>query len=193
MLGLPLADEKDGGKNREQAMKLTPTTEKFIVHWGEMGAQWGVSRSVAQIHALLYLSEHPLHAEQINVLLGLARSNISTSLKELLNWGLISRTQVLGDRRDHYEALKDNWEIVLRISEGRKKREFDPTLNLLRMVTNTMEYDHEVSSAQRAQIDELVGFMETMTGWYDEIRKVPKEKLLRLMQMGAKVVKFLGL
>lgn len=173
-------------------MKLTPTTEKFIVHWGEMGSQWGVSRSVAQIHALLYLSERPLHAEQITVILGLARSNVSTSLKELLNWRLITRVHVLGDRRDHFEAIKDNWEIVLRISEGRKKREIDPTLNLLRMVTDTMEYDREVTPTQRAQIDELVGFMETMTSWYDDIRKVPKDKLLRLMKMGAKVVKFIG-
>ena len=173
-------------------MKLTPTTEKFIVHWGEMGSQWGVSRSVAQIHALLYLSERPLHAEQINVLLGLARSNVSTSLKELLNWRLINRVQILGDRRDHYEAVKDNWEIVLRISEGRKKREIDPTLNLLRLVANNTEYDHEVTPTQRAQIDELVGFMETMTKWYDEIRTVPKDKLFRLMKFGSKIVKFLG-
>ena len=173
-------------------MKLTPTTEKFIVHWGEMGSQWGVSRSVAQIHALLYLSDRPLHAEQITVILGLARSNVSTSLKELLNWRLITRAHILGDRRDHYQAVKDNWEIVLRISEGRKKREIDPTLNLLKMVTDTLEYDQEVTPAQRKQIDELVGFMETMTMWYEDIRKVPKEKLLRLMKMGAKVVKFVG-
>lgn len=173
-------------------MKLTPTTEKFIVHWGKMGTQWGVSRSVAQIHALLYLSEHPFHAEQIAVILDLARSNVSTSLKELLRWRLITRVQILGDRRDHYEAVKDNWEIVLRISEGRKKREIDPTLQLLRMVANNTQYDHEVTPAQRAQIDELVGFMETMTQWYDDIRTVPREKLFRLMKLGAKIVKFIG-
>ncbi len=173
-------------------MKLTPTTEKFIVHWGEMGSQWGVSRSVAQIQALLYLSERPLHAEQISVILDLARSNVSTSLKELLNWRLIVRTQILGDRRDHFEAIKDNWEIVMRISEGRKKREFDPTLHMLRLVANNTRYDHEVTPEQRAQIDELVGFMETMTRWYDDIRTVPKEKLLRLMKLGAKVAKFIG-
>ena len=173
-------------------MQLTPTTEQFIVHWGEMGSQWGVSRSVAQIHALLYLSEAPLHAEQIHVLLGLARSNISTSLKELLNWGLITRAQILGDRRDHYLALKDNWEIILRISEGRKKREFDPTLQHLRMVADTNESRRDLSPTQQTQIHELVDFMETLTKWYDDIRSVPKDKLLPLMKMGAKVVKFLG-
>lgn len=173
-------------------MKLTPTTEKFIVHWGEMGSQWGVSRSVAQIHALLYLNETPLHAEQISVILNLARSNVSTSIKELLAWRLITRTQILGDRRDHYVAIKDNWEIVLRISEGRKKREIDPTLHLLRLVADNTEYDHEVTPGQRAQIDELVGFMETLDTWYNDIRTVPKEKLLRLMKLGAKIVKFIG-
>ena len=173
-------------------MRLTPTTEKFIVHWGEMGKQWGVSRSVAQIQALLYLSERPLHAEQISVILDLARSNVSTSLKELLNWRLIIRTQILGDRRDHYEAVKDNWEIVMRISEGRKKREIDPTLHMLRVVANDTQYDHEVTPEQAAQIDELVGFMETTTSWYDDIRTVPKEKLIRLMKMGAKIAKFIG-
>ena len=173
-------------------MRLTPTSEKFIVHWGEMGTQWGVSRSVAQIQALLYLSERPLHAEQISVILNLARSNVSTSIKELLNWRLITRAQILGDRRDHFEAIKDNWEIVLRISEGRKKREIDPTLHLLRLVADNTQYDHEVTPQQRAQITELVGFMETMTNWYDDIRTVPKEKLFRLMKLGAKIVKFIG-
>ena len=172
-------------------LKLTPTTEKFILHWGEMGGQWGVNRSVAQIHALLYLTEEPLHAEQITVILDLARSNVSTSIKELLNWELITRAQVLGDRRDHYVAIKDNWEIVLRIAEGRKKREIDPTLNMLRLVANNTQYDHEVTPVQRAQIDELVGFMETMTNWYDDIRTIPKPKLLHLMKLGAKIVKFL--
>jgi len=173
-------------------MRLTPTTEKFIVHWGEMGKQWGVIRSVAQIHGLLYLSERPLHAAQITVILNLARSNVSTSLKELLNWRLITRAQVLGDRRDHFEAIKDNWEIVLRISEGRKKREIDPTLHLLRMVADNTKYDDEVTEGQREQIGELIGFMETMTDWYDDIRMVPKEKLLRLMKLGGTIVKFIG-
>lgn len=173
-------------------MKLTPTTEKFVVHWGEMGSQWGVNRSVAQIQALLYLSEHPLHAEQISDILGIARSNVSTSIKELLGWKLIRRTQILRDRRDHFEAVKDNWQIVMLITEGRKQREIDPTLGLLRLVADNAQYDHEVSPIQRAQIDELVGFMETLTSWYDEMRVIPKEKLLRLMKLGKTVVKFLG-
>lgn len=170
---------------------LTPTTEKFIVHWGEMGAQWGVNRSVAQIHALLYLSENPLHAEQISVILTLARSNVSNSLKELQSWRLIERAQILGDRRDHYTAIKDNWEIVMRIAEGRKRREIDPTLDLLRMVTIDPDFEQNVSPEQNKQITELVSFMDNMNHWYEDIRTLPRPKLLRLMKMGAKIAKFL--
>lgn len=170
---------------------LTPTTEKFIVHWGEMGVQWGVNRSVAQIHALLYLSENPLHAEQISVILTLARSNVSNSLKELQSWRLIERAQILGDRRDHYTAIKDNWEIVMRIAEGRKRREIDPTLDLLRMVTIDPDFERNVSVEQNKQITELVSFMDSMNHWYEDIRTLPRPKLLRLMKMGAKIAKFL--
>lgn len=170
---------------------LTPTTEKFIVHWGEMGVQWGVNRSVAQIHALLYLSENPLHAEQISVILTLARSNVSNSLKELQSWRLIERAQILGDRRDHYTAIKDNWEIVMRIAEGRKRREIDPTLDLLRMVTIDPDFEQNVSPEQNTQITELVSFMDNMNHWYEDIRTLPRPKLLRLMKMGAKIAKFL--
>lgn len=172
--------------------KLTPVTEQFIVRWGEMGSQWGVNRSVAQIHALLYLSEVPLHAEQIGVILSLARSNVSTSVKELLNWRLITRTQVLGDRRDHFIAEKDNWEIVMRIAEGRKRREIDPVLHMVRRTALHPDLKKETSAAQQAQIKELVEFMEATTNWYDDIVRIPKAKLLRLMKMGARVVRFLG-
>ena len=170
---------------------LNQTTEAFIVHWGEMGSSWGVNRSVAQIHALLYLSEEPLHAEQICVLLDMARSNVSTSIKELLGWRLITRTQILGDRRDHYQAIKDNWDIVLRIAEGRKKREIDPTLHMLKIVTHSKNYEKELSTAQKRQIGELLGFMETTTSWFDDIITLPQTKLLGLMKMGGKVAKFL--
>ena len=102
-------------------MELTPTMERFILHWGEMGARWGVNRSVAQVHALLYLSPEPLHAEEITEILEIARSNVSTSIKELQAWGLVKLTHVKGDRRDHFEALKDNWAILTTIVEEREE------------------------------------------------------------------------
>ncbi len=172
-------------------IKLNQTTEAFIVHWGEMGATWGVNRSVAQIHALLYLSQEPLHAEQISVLLGMARSNVSTSIKELLNWRLIDRTHVFGDRRDHYTGIKDNWDIVLRIAQGRKRREIDPTLHMLKNVASAPDYGQDTSTEQRKQISELIGFMETTTKWFDDIITIPQPKLVRLMKMGAKITKFI--
>ena len=112
-------------------IKLTPVMQKFILHWGEMGTRWGVNRTVAQIHALLYLSPVPRHAEQIADTLSVARSNVSNSLKELQNWGLIKVVHVMGDRRDHFESIKDVWEMYRIVLDERKKRELDPYLQLL--------------------------------------------------------------
>src|SRR3954463_16595525 len=108
--------------------RLAPAVEHFVLHWGDMGGQWGVNRSVAQIHALLYVSERPLTAEDIADTLGMARSNVSNSMRELLAWKLIRRVPVLGDRRDHYEAETDLWQMVSRIAQGRKEREIDPAV-----------------------------------------------------------------
>src|SRR3546814_13618165 len=105
---------------------LSPAATEFILHWGNLGGQWGVNRSVAQIHALLFISDRPLHAEEIAEMLGLARSNVSNSIKELLGWRLIDRVPLLGDRRDHFDAAKDIWAMVTRIAAGRKARAIDP-------------------------------------------------------------------
>src|ERR671923_1051045 len=113
-------------------MKLTPVRQKFILHWGEMGARWGINRTVAQIHALLFLSPKPLNAEEIVDALAVARSNVSTSLKELQGWGIVKLVHVLGDKRDHFESMKDVWEMFRVVLDERKRREIDPTLSVLR-------------------------------------------------------------
>src|SRR5438034_11520561 len=113
-------------------IKLSPIQQKVILHWGEMGTRWGINRTVAQIHALLYLSPKPLHAEDIAETLSVARSNVSTSLKELQGWGIVKLVHVLGDKRDHFESLKDVWEMFRLVLDERKRREIDPTLQLLR-------------------------------------------------------------
>src|SRR5262245_49369024 len=113
-------------------MAMTPLIQKFILHWGEMGTRWGINRTVAQIHALLFLSPKPLTAEEIAELLGVARSNVSNSLKELQGWGIVKVVHVMGDRRDHFESMKDVWEMFRVILDERKKRESDPTLIMLR-------------------------------------------------------------
>src|SRR5580693_8258054 len=113
-------------------LPLTPVQQKFILHWGEMGTRWGINRTVAQIHALLYISPKPLHAEEIVEALSVARSNVSTSLKELQGWGIVKMVHVLGDKRDHFESMKDVWEMFRVVLDERKRREIDPTLGMLR-------------------------------------------------------------
>src|SRR6476469_8522973 len=111
---------------------LKPVQQKFILHWGEMGTRWGINRTVAQIHALLYVSPEPLPAEDIATVLGVARSNVSTSLKELQSWGIVKLVHVLGDKRDHFESMQDVWEMFRMVLDERKRREIDPTLSMLR-------------------------------------------------------------
>ncbi len=173
-------------------MHLTPTMEKFVLHWGEMGTQWGVNRSVSQIHAVLYLSPTPLSAEDIAETLSLARSNVSNSLKELLAWKLITRTHVMGDRRDHFEAKTDLWEMLLTIAEGRKTREVDPTLTMLRQCMLEAEEDGNTPEYAIARIARMLEFMDTLTSWYSQVSRLNKPTLVKLMKMGSKVAKFVG-
>lgn len=171
-------------------MQLTPAMERYVLHWGEMGARWGVNRSVAQIHALLYLAPNPLTAEEIADTLSIARSNVSMSLKELLAWGLVRKASLRGDRRDHFEALRDNWEIVMRIVEERKKREVDPTLSILRACAMEAASDGRTATETRQRIEGLLEFMETLTSWYDQVRTLPRPVLVGLMKMGSRVSRF---
>ena len=175
-----------------ESRKLAPAVERFILHWGDMGNQWGVNRSVAQIHALLYLSERPLTAEDVADTLGLARSNVSNSLKELIGWKLIRRVPVLGDRRDHYEAETDLYEMVLRIAQGRKEREIDPAAAALRACMAEAENDPRVSAVARKRLGEMQDFVEKLNRWYDQMLGVPPAKIMALIGMGTKVVNFLG-
>ena len=173
-------------------MKLTPIMEKYILHWGEMGTRWGVNRTVAQIHALLYLSSEPLNAEEITETLGVARSNVSTSIKELQSWKLVKVTHMLGDRRDHFTTMKDPWELFYTIMEGRKQRELDPTMSLLRECVLEGEQDKQTPVEVKARIKEVLEFMETLDTWHSQIKGLPKSTLLKLIKLGARVQGFLG-
>src|SRR5438445_7955777 len=125
--------------------KLPAAVERFVLHWGDMGDEWGVNRSVSQIHGLLYLAEAPMTAEDIADTLGMARSNVSNSLKELQSWNLIRRVPILGDRRDHFEAETDIWEVAARIAAGRKEREIDPAVDALRACVSDAAADPTTS------------------------------------------------
>jgi len=172
-------------------MKLTDTMEKFILHWGEMGTRWGVNRTVAQIHALLYLSEEPMDAESITETLGVARSNVSNSIKELQSWGLVTTVHVLGDRRDHFNSHKDLWEITRIIMNERKKREIDPTITMLRQCVMESGDDKKTSTVVKQRIEDTLEFMEMMSNWYDQMKNVPTPTLTKLMKTGAKITSFL--
>jgi DNA-binding transcriptional regulator GbsR (MarR family) len=172
------------------ATALIPEVEAFILHWGEMGTQWGVNRSVAQVHALVYLSDHPLNAEEICSALGLARSNVSTALKELQAYEIVRRTHVLGDRRDHFVAETDPWELLMKIAAERKRREIDPTIVLLGELVEKLDGRKDVPDHVRERIGRMHQFIGTLTSWYEDIRRVPKPTLIALMKLGARVARF---
>lgn len=172
-------------------MKITPAIERYILHWGEMGTRWGVNRSVSQIHALLYLSEEALTAEEISDTLGIARSNVSTSLKELQSWQLIRMVQKMGDRRDHFTAEKDLWTMLLTIVAERKRREIDPTLSLLRQTKLEAADDPEIDANVKERMERMLEFLETLTDWYEKMQRLPKPTLVALMKMGTSVARFI--
>jgi len=171
--------------------QLTPVQQKFILHWGTMGQQWGINRTVAQIHALLFISPEPLPAEDIAGTLKVARSNVSNSLRELESWGIIRTVSVIGDRRDHFESLKEVWELFRVIVEERKRREFDPTLTLLRECVAESEKS-KTDAFTHQRLSELLGFFETMGAWFEQMRKLPNTAVVKLLKLGDKLVKMLG-
>src|SRR5687768_17540782 len=148
-------------------MKLTPVMERFILHWGEMGWRWGINRSVAQVHALLMLAPKPLPAEEIGETLNVARSNVSTSIKELNGWGLVRVVHVFGDRREHFETLRDVWEMFLVIMRERKKRELEPTLATLRECAHQAKTGKVDAEYTVRRLEELTEFIELAGSWAD--------------------------
>jgi DNA-binding transcriptional regulator GbsR (MarR family) len=175
-----------------QTDQLSGPVERFVLHWGEMGTAWGVNRSVAQIHALLYLSDVPLTAEDIADRLGMARSNVSTSLRELLGWNLIRRVHAMGDRRDYYEAEADMFEMVRRIAMGRKAREIDPALAVLRSCLADAKADAAVSPSVRKRLAAMLDFTETVDRSFGEIMRLPAPTLMGLIRMGGAIARFAG-
>ena len=160
---------------------------RFILHWGEMGARWGINRSVAQIHALLYLSPRPMHAEEIAAALGVARSNVSNSLRELQGWGLVKIAHILSDRRDHFESLKDVWKMFEIVVAERKRREVDPTVEFLQ----ELEARQDGDAYTKERVKEMLAFFESMTGFYQEMQRLPSGALPALVKLRGKIRKML--
>jgi DNA-binding transcriptional regulator GbsR (MarR family) len=174
-------------------MDLTPVMEKFILHWGEMGSTWGVNRTVAQIHALLYLSPKPLTAEEISETLSIARSTVSTGLRELQSWDIIKAVHVLGDRRDHFEAETDVWEMFRAILTERKHREIDPTVEFLQESMAQVDEHGAEDPYMEERLQALLDFYETVTTLYAQLEHVPSEVLAEVAELGDKLGKVLGM
>jgi DNA-binding transcriptional regulator GbsR (MarR family) len=172
--------------------RLPPAIERFVVAWGEMGELWGVNRSVSQIHALLYISDEPLTAEDIAEWLMLARSNVSNSLRELVTWSLIRRVSVLGDRRDYYEAEADVFEMVRRIAANRKSREIDPAIVALRQCLAAADGDARISPEALRRFRTMLAFTEGVSRSFDEVLRLPTPVLSKLIKMGGAIARFVG-
>ena len=173
-------------------MELTVAAQQFVLHWGEMGARWGINRTVAQTHALLFLSPQALNAEDIMNTLCVARSHVSTSLRELQAWGIVRVVHILGDRRDYFESVGDVWEMFGIILEERKRREIDPTVAMLQNCFEEARADGKTPAYTRQRIGEMLSFMETIDAWYSQVRRLPREAQVRLLKLGRKLPKILG-
>ncbi len=173
-------------------MKLTPAQSKLVLHWGEMGTRWGINRTVAQIHALLYFSPKPLAADEITEVLQVARSHVSNSLKELQAWGIVGVVHLMGDRRDHFQSLKDVWQTFEILLDERKRREVDPMLKVLRETAAMMaEEKSPTDTYTQERVGDLLTFLESVDSWYGEVRRLPRAARMKLVTFGAKLSQWL--
>lgn len=172
-------------------MDLSPTLSRFVLHWGEMGTRWGVNRTVAQIHALLYITGRPMHAEEIADTLGVARSNVSTSIRELQGWNLVKLMHLSGDRRDHFGTSTQVWELLRTIVRERQRREIAPTVEVLRELLADPGLSRDPAEA-RLRMRETLELLETLTAWSDEMLRLDTATLTKVLKLGAKIKKLLG-
>lgn len=168
-------------------MELTPAARKFVLHWGEMGDAWGINRTMAQVHALLFVAPEPLDAEAISTLLDVSRSNVSTSLRELITWGVIKRVHIIGDRRDRFEALKDVMETFRVIMAERKRREMDPTIALLQSCVQEAADGGSTDAYTRQQLEQMLEFTRMLTAWYAQVDRLSTPALQRFFRAGGKL------
>ena len=170
-------------------MFLTPAAQKFVLHWGEMGQAWGINRTMAQVHALLFVAPEALDAEEISRLLDVSRSNVSTSLRELITWGVVKRVHIIGDRRDRFEALKDVMDTFRVIMAERKRREMDPTIALLEHCVSEAKSGGTNDEYTREQLEKMLEFVRMVTTWYGQVDHLPTPALEALFKGGALVAR----
>jgi DNA-binding transcriptional regulator GbsR (MarR family) len=171
--------------------ELPGTVRRFVLEWGNLGERWGMNRSVCQIHALLYASKDPKSAEDIADTLGIARSNVSNSLKELQSWNIIRSVPVLGDRRTFYAAETDLWNLVSRIAAGRKARELDPAAAALRECVEMSRDDAHVDPVVQVRLREMLDFVERISRWYEQMIALPRASIVALMKLGGGIARLI--
>jgi DNA-binding transcriptional regulator GbsR (MarR family) len=173
-------------------MVLTSAAQRFVIHWGEMGQAWGINRTMAQVHALLFVSPEALDAEEISRLLDVSRSNVSTSLRELITWGVVKRVHLIGDRRDRFEALKDVMDTFRVIMAERKRREMDPTIALLETCVGDAASGGPTDEYTRAQLEKMLEFVRMVTAWYGQIDRLPTPALRAFLEGGGRLARLFG-
>jgi DNA-binding transcriptional regulator GbsR (MarR family) len=172
--------------------ELSPVAQRFVLHWGEMGTRWGINRTVAQIHALLYISEKPLTADDFVRILAVSRSNVGNSIKELQGWKLATVVNQFGQRKEYYETSKDVWELFKIVLEGRMQREIQPTRDVLRQCVSELEQAGKEDQYVKKQLTNLAEFVETSTAWVQEVLPMSTPMLKRIVRMGSKIQKLFG-
>ncbi len=170
---------------------LSPELEAFILNWGEKLSHWGLNRTEAQIYTLLFLTERPLTADDITVALKVARSNVSGSLKELQSWGIVRVISVPGERKKHFECVKDVWEVFQIVVHEQKRREIDPMIETLTHAHDELKRKKQDAYAQ-TKMNEMIGFFDTTTGWYAKVENMPVETIKKYVKMAGKVSQILG-
>jgi DNA-binding transcriptional regulator GbsR (MarR family) len=148
--------------------QLRTSQDLFIRRWGEMGATWGINRTMAEIHALLYVTGQPLCTDDVMERLHISRGNASMSLRALCDWGIIRRLHKRGERREYFESLGDVWEMFSLIAAERKRREMDPVLETIRQCRQMLDEQHLGKSAAKQEAvqltrQRLAGMEEFMT------------------------------
>ena len=172
---------------------MTPIIESFVAHFGEMGSRWGINRTVGQVYALLLVSEAALNADEIGEALGISRSNVSISLRELEGWQLVKLTRKPGDRREYYATLGSIWDIFKAVAAERRRREVEPTLSMLRQALLTDPAANEADRYALSRMREMYDLAEMANNWFDELQSLSPESMRQLMGLGSKVQKLLSL
>ncbi len=163
-------------------MTISHLSQSFILHLGEMGSRWGINRTVGQVYALMFLLNRPLCADEMVEELGFSRSNISTSIKELLSWRLIKLVHLPNDRRDFYTTPSDVWAIFRILLEERKKREIDPTLSMLRdALLNPSDSQQDIQAQKRMQ--SMLEIVELASSAADTLNDMTTDEILKSMNL----------